>query len=35
MPGGIAAVLALVGAASWWPARRAGRTDPATALRST
>jgi predicted permease len=35
VPGGIAAVLALVGGASWWPARRAGRTDPATALRST
>jgi predicted permease len=32
---GVAALLALVAGASWWPARRAGRTDPAAALRAS
>jgi ABC-type antimicrobial peptide transport system permease subunit len=31
---GLAALLAVVVAASWWPARRAGRTDPAAALKA-
>ena len=30
--GGVAALLVVVAGASWWPARRAGRTDPASAL---
>jgi predicted permease len=32
--GGLVALMAVVAGASWWPAYRAGRTDPASALRT-
>jgi predicted permease len=32
--GGLVTLIAVVAGASWWPAHRAGRTDPASALRT-
>jgi ABC-type antimicrobial peptide transport system permease subunit len=32
--GGLVTLILVVAAASWWPAHRAGRTDPASALRT-